>query len=453
MVASADPSWTFQPLFELGRGGVAVVRAERVIDESGHARVLAVKRLLPMVASSDETKTMFLDEARLASLVDHPNVVRIFAHGQQDEPFIAMELVLGETLASLVGRAAARGQAPLEPHLALHICAEVCDALQAAHELRHPDTGAPLDLVHRDVSPQNVLIGFDGDVRLTDFGIAKALGYGARTRTGDVKGKVPYMSPEQAVGDPVDRRSDTFALGAVLFECLSGRRMLGEGNEIDMLRKLAMESFPDLREAWGDAPEAARELFTRLVHREPAQRIATAAEVAERLRAIAGDRDRDAFRRALSARVEDLAKGRREALETQLHTGQQEARRQEPYLEEIEAFQDRPSMLFRERRRARAMLLLGLAFLVGAVAFVVAFSRSARVAPAASSSLPPIVLSTSPAIVAEPVLDAAPPASSAPAAVPSPPSATAPPRATRLPKERDDKPPLRHDDGLDETPF
>ncbi|PKN46665.1 MAG: hypothetical protein CVU63_07300 [Deltaproteobacteria bacterium HGW-Deltaproteobacteria-20] len=449
MVASADPSWTFQPLFELGRGGVAVVRAERVIDEGGQARVLAVKRLLPMVASSDEAKTMFLDEARLASLVDHPNVVRIFAHGQQDEPFIAMELVLGETLASLIGRAAARQQPPFEPHLALHVCAEVCDALHAAHELRHPDTGAPLELVHRDVSPQNVLIGFDGDVRLTDFGIAKALGYGARTRTGDVKGKVPYMSPEQAVGDPVDRRSDMFALGAVLFECLSGRRMLGEGNEIDMLRKLAMESFPDLREAWGDAPEQARELFARLVHRDPAARPATASEVAEGLRAIAEDRDCDGFRRSLSARVEDLARGRREALESQLHLGQQEARRQEPYLEEIEAFQDRPSMLFRERRRARAMLLLGLAFLVGAVAFVVAFSRSSRVAPSLPSGsavvlLPPVASTSS-----EARPDAAPPP-----LVSSPPSATAPPpRATRPPKERDDKPPRQHDDGLDETPF
>jgi serine/threonine-protein kinase len=414
--------------------------------------VLAVKRLLPMVASSDEAKTMFLDEARLASLVDHPNVVRIFAHGQQDEPFIAMELVLGETLASLVQRAATRQQPPLEPHLALHVCAEVCDALHAAHELRHPDTGAPLELVHRDVSPQNVLIGFDGDVRLTDFGIAKALGYGARTRTGDIKGKVPYMSPEQAIGDPVDRRSDLFALGAVLFECLSGRRMLGEGNEIDMLRKLAMERFPDLREAWGDAPDQARELFARLVDREPARRLATASQVAEGLRAIAEDRDREKFRRALSARIEDLARGRREALESKLHLGQQEARRQEPYLEEIEAFQDRPSMLFRERRRARAMLLLGLAFLVGAVAFVVAFSRSSRVAPALPSGspavvlLPPVPSSTS----SQPSPDAAPP----PIATSPPPTATVSlPRATRPPKEPGDKPPLRHDDGLDETPF
>ena len=126
MVARPNPSWTFQPLFELGRGGVAVVRAERAIDEHGHARVLAVKRLLPMVAESVQTRTMFLDEAELAALVEHPNVVRIFAHGQQDEPFIAMELVLGETLASLVSRASGRNERPLDPQLALHVCAEVC---------------------------------------------------------------------------------------------------------------------------------------------------------------------------------------------------------------------------------------------------------------------------------------------------------------------------------------
>lgn len=372
----SDNTRSFQPLFELGRGGVAVVRAERMVDERGHARIVAVKRLLPMVAESRETRRMFLDEARLAAMLEHPNIVRIEDFGETDEPYIAMEMVLGETLASLVSRAHSKNIDPLTPELALHVAAQVCDALHAAHELKHPDTGAPLHLVHRDVSPQNVLVGYDGTVKLTDFGIAKAMGYGARTRTGDIKGKVPYMSPEQALGEDVDRRSDLFALGAVLFESLCGRRALGEGNEIDMLRRLATEAPPSLERAWPTAPPKARELFACLMRRDPRERPATAQDVSRALRELLKEMHVSPTQGALASRIAMLAPGKLDALNERLREANVEAQRQEPYLDEIEAFVDRPSALFRERRRARAMLGVGIASLLAAVGFGIAFATT-----------------------------------------------------------------------------
>ncbi len=453
MTASPTHEWKFQPLFELGRGGVAVVRAERVIDENGRTSIVAVKRLLPLVAESSETRAMFLAEARLAALIDHPNVVKILAAGEQHEPFIAMELVLGENLASIIARARERGEVPLDPMLALSVGAMLCDALHAAHEVVDPESGAPIQLVHRDVSPQNVLVGFDGTVKLSDFGIAKALGYGARTRTGDVKGKVPYMSPEQALGDTIDRRSDIFALGSLLYECISGRRMLGDGHEIDMLRKLATEPMPSLSEVWPAAPRGAVTLFARMVARDPAERPSTAAEVAAEIRHILGStQGPDATRKAVAQRMSWLFPQGRETALGRLSEAEREAERQQPYLRDMETFADRPSVLFRERRRARAMLALGLAFLVAAVIFTVAVVRMNR------TPAPPRVITVRESISAPSAVSLAPPAESVippeTSARPSPPAAVR--TATTSPKERRPppapSPPPTHD-GLDEHPF
>jgi serine/threonine protein kinase len=453
MAASPTHEWKFQPLFELGRGGVAVVRAERVIDENGRPSIVAVKRLLPLVAESSETRAMFLAEARLAALIDHPNVVKILAAGEQQEPFIAMDLVLGENLAGIIAHARERGEPPLDPTLALSVGAMLCDALHAAHEVVDPESGAPIQLVHRDVSPQNVLVGFDGTVKLSDFGIAKALGYGARTRTGDVKGKVPYMSPEQALGDPVDRRSDIFALGSVLYECISGRRMLGDGHEIDMLRKLATEPMPSIMDVWPAAPGRAVRLFASMVARDPSDRPSTAAEVAAEIRRILGAaHDPEATRKALAQRMSWLFPQGRETALARLSESEREAERQQPYLRDMETFADRPSVLFRERRRARAMLALGLAFLAAAVIFTVAVVRMNR------TPAPPQVITVREPISAPSAVSLAPPAESATppgtSARPSPPAVVR--TAATSPKDRRPppapSPPPTHD-GLDEHPF
>jgi serine/threonine-protein kinase len=387
MDASKKREVRFDALFEIGRGGVALVRAERMTHEDGTSRVVAVKRLLPLVAGDPKTRDMFLDEARLAAMIRHPNVVQIVDWGQDDEAYIAMELVRGEPLSSLVPIARQLGERPLEPPLAAYVVAQVCEALHAAHELRDGETGETLGLVHRDVSPQNILLGYDGVARLTDFGIAKALGFGSRTRTGEVKGKLAYMSPEQAMCDPLDRRSDLFAVGAVLFECLSGRRMLGEGGDVDLLRRLSTEDAPPLTEAWAEAPPSLCALHARLVARDPSARPRDAWQVAQALHAHALATATRPPQELLAARMARMFPRRAEQLEERISLTEREVRKALPYLADIEDYVDRPSRLYHERRRARNMLAVGLGMLGLAVAFVAAaaLTRSRSSAPSGAA--------------------------------------------------------------------
>ena len=247
-----------------------------------YERVVALKRLLPDAARDSRRVEMFLREAKLAAMLDHPNIVRAYDYGEVDgELFLAMEYVEGQAL-SRVLKALAEANAELGASLTAHVLAEVCDGLHAAHELRD-EAGKELNLVHRDVSPQNVMVGCDGHVRLLDFGVAK-IEAESSTKTGEVKGKTAYMSPEQAMGDAIDRRSDLFGVGAVLFECLTLRRMWGDGTDMDVIRKLALEKPPRLEEAAPSAPPALCALYTRLVARDAKDRPATAHDVAVELR-------------------------------------------------------------------------------------------------------------------------------------------------------------------------
>ena len=264
----------YRSLFVIGRGGMGAVEAA---VESGRDRVVALKRLLPEAARDARRAEMFLREAKVARLLEHPNVVRAFDYGEVDgELYLAMEYVEGQSLA-VVLRAL---DAPLPPAVTAHLLAEVCEGLHAAHEL-HGEDGEALQLVHRDVSPQNIMVGYDGRVRLLDFGVAKIEAESV-TKTGEVKGKTAYMSPEQAMGDEIDRRSDLFGVGAVLFECMTLKRMWGAGTDMDVIRKLALEEPPEL-----EAPAPMRALYKRLVARDAKGRPATALAVAEELRTMA----------------------------------------------------------------------------------------------------------------------------------------------------------------------
>lgn len=275
----------YRSLFVLGRGGMGAVEAaleNGPTESGGERRVVALKRLLPEAARDKRRVDMFLREARLATMLRHPNVAFAYDYGDAGgELYLAMEYIEGQPLSRLLGALADKGKT-LDAGLVAHVVAEVCEGLHAAHELRDDD-GEALNVVHRDVSPQNVMVGYDGHVRLLDFGVAKIEAESV-TKTGEVKGKSAYMSPEQAMGDPLDRRSDLFGVGAMLFECLTNRRMWGDGTDMEVIRKLALESPPSLAEAAPEAPPELSALYTKLVARNASDRPSSAREVAQALR-------------------------------------------------------------------------------------------------------------------------------------------------------------------------
>jgi len=267
----------YRPLFELASGGMGVVYvAER--REGRFRRLYAMKRLRP--GADDESRRMFLEEARVAGMLRHPNVVPVTDYGSDAEgPFLIMDLVEGVSLQALL-RASHDTNRHLPMQHVLAIGAAIADGLAAAHELRD-ETGRPLEVVHRDVSPQNVLIGFDGSVRLTDFGIARAATRnGESTQRGVIKGKLAYLSPEQLRFRRPDARSDLFAFGVVLFELATSDRLYaGEDGPTRILE----EPVPNLRLAREDVDRELRDLVSSLLRKDPEKRPQRARDVAAKL--------------------------------------------------------------------------------------------------------------------------------------------------------------------------
>jgi len=221
----------------LAAGGMAEVFVAKRIGPHGFEKRVALKRILPQFAVEPDFVHMFIDEARLAARLDHANIVQVFDFGQSDNTFyIAMELVDGSNANQLLRAVAARDEAvPLD--IALHIVIESATGLAHAHALRDDD-GNPLRVVHRDVSPANLLLTRDGHIKLSDFGIARAASYEARTQTGQLRGKLGYMSPEQVLGRDLDGRSDVFTLTTVLAEMLIAEPLFGKGNDLDVLMRI-----------------------------------------------------------------------------------------------------------------------------------------------------------------------------------------------------------------------
>jgi serine/threonine-protein kinase len=224
----------YQLLKKLATGGMAQIYLARQLGPEGFEKFLVVKRILPHLAENDEFITMFLDEARIAARLNHPNVVQIFDLGAQDDSFfIAMEFIHGEDVRRVWKHADKVGR-PIPLPLICRIIIDACAGLDYAHK-KLDQTGRALNIVHRDISPQNILVSFEGGVKIVDFGIAKAADQATVTKSGVLKGKYSYMSPEQAAGQPIDCRTDIFALGVVLYELLTGTRLFKRATDIQTL--------------------------------------------------------------------------------------------------------------------------------------------------------------------------------------------------------------------------
>ncbi|MBX3214105.1 MAG: serine/threonine protein kinase [Labilithrix sp.] len=264
---------------ELASGGMATVHFGRLSGPVGFSRTVAIKRLHPHYAKDPEFVTMFLDEARLCGRIRHPNVVpTLDVVTTQGEIFIVMEYVAGEALSKLM-KAAASKNVLMPPRVAATIMSSVLHGLHAAHQTKD-EHGRELGIVHRDVSPQNILVGGDGTARVLDFGVAKAAGRMQTTRDGQLKGKIAYMPPEQLSGAPVNRQVDIYAASVVLWEALTGRRLFDGETEAIVLAR-AIEGCIDPPSTHNAFLEPAIDaVVLRGLARDPEMRFGTAREMA-----------------------------------------------------------------------------------------------------------------------------------------------------------------------------
>ncbi len=267
---------------QFASGGMATVHLGRLLGPVGFSRHVAIKQLHANYAADPEFASMFVDEARLAGRIRHPNVVQALdVVTSQGELFVVLDYVHGESLARLTAATTARGET-VAPAIAGAILFGVLEGLHAAHEARD-EQGRPLDLVHRDVSPQNVLVGSDGVARVLDFGVAKARGRLQITRPGEVKGKLGYMAPEQLKG-AATRQTDIFAAAVVLWEALAGKRIFAGESEAETLAKMIAVDVVSPRIHAPAVPPALEEVVMKGLARDPASRFATAREMALALR-------------------------------------------------------------------------------------------------------------------------------------------------------------------------
>jgi serine/threonine-protein kinase len=276
---------------ELGSGGMASVYLARVHGTGGFEKLVALKLVHRHLASDDQFIDMFLDEARIAARISHPNVCGVFDFGETDGVyFIAMEYLLGVPLSDVIRSAARRddpGAGQDAVALTCHLLGQACEGLHAAHEAKGPD-GEPLNVVHRDVSPHNLFVTFDGHVKVVDFGIASAENQLHETATGHVKGKFAYMAPEQLQGKAVDRRADIWSVGVVAWEMLTRRRLFRRRTTMETLFATTSDEVVAPSSIDPRIPPEVDQVVLRALERNRSRRFSTAREMGRELRRIAG---------------------------------------------------------------------------------------------------------------------------------------------------------------------
>ncbi len=267
---------------KLAAGGMAEVFLAKQSGPEGFEKICVVKRMLPHLTQEETFVSMFLDEARLAARLSHPNIAQIFDFGHADESyFLAMEYVPGTNLHDVIEDHAMRHM-KLPVDVVVRIVALAATGLDFAHHATD-DKGSPLNIIHRDISPHNIMLSKNGDVKLIDFGIAKASVGLHSTKVGTLKGKYAYMSPEQIRGFVIDKRTDIYAMGLVLYELLSGRPAIQGENESALMAAAAKRDFPAIESLRNDVPAKVRKVLERALSMNVADRYETAAQMADDL--------------------------------------------------------------------------------------------------------------------------------------------------------------------------
>jgi serine/threonine-protein kinase len=271
------PYGRYQLLGRIAVGGMAEIFLAREPSTAGGSRTIVIKRILNHVAGDSRFVQMFLDEARLALQLRHPNICHIYEFGEvMQSYFIAMEWIDGVPLGRLIKRVRETHAQALPPTIAARLIGQTAEALEYAHRALD-ENGRPMGIVHRDVSPQNIMVSFQGSVKLLDFGIAKAETHATKTSAGQVKGKFAYMSPQQCVGDVVDGRADVFALGVCLYEALTARNLYRRKTEYETMRAIIEGPVPSVLAVNPDLPPEMEDIVQRALAKEPDDRFQSAA--------------------------------------------------------------------------------------------------------------------------------------------------------------------------------
>ncbi len=302
----------YQIVRGLAVGGMAELYLARTTGMKGFRRLVALKRILPTYAASPEFTSMFVDEARLVARLEHPNIAQVFDIGHDDAGlFFTMEYVHGPDVRKIL-QAAQQREEPVPLAHAIAIVSAAARALHAAHTKRGRD-GRPLGIVHRDVSPSNILVSFDGIVKMIDFGVAKARLRKTKTRDGTIKGKVSYMSPEQGRGDVLDSRSDIFSLGTLLWELSTTRKLYFGNSDFAILRQIVHKNAPRPSEVVPDYPAELEAIVMRALSRNIGRRYQSASDLADDLDELAKNHGYASSPSELGSYVTDLFPGEQAA--------------------------------------------------------------------------------------------------------------------------------------------
>jgi eukaryotic-like serine/threonine-protein kinase len=434
----------------IASGGMASVHFGRMVGPGGFARTVVIKRLHTHLVQDVEFATMFLDEARLAARIRHPNVVStIDVASLEGELLLVMDYVRGESLSRLLADFRARHEVIPGPMLS-SIILGVLYGLEAAHEAK-TEQGEPLGIVHRDVSPHNVMVGADGLARVADFGVAKAASRSHSTRDGKIKGKLAYMSPEQIQRLTVDRRADVYAVGVILWEAVAGRKLFMTDDAMAVMHAVLHEPIPLLSAVAPGTPAALERIVAKALSRLPEDRFASALEMAEALETASPPALQRQVGAWLLATAKDAIAGRDRILSAIEASTPSDANAAPPVPEHLVRLSEQPTQtnlppaegpsmvtglsvateIEPRRRMPGRAVIAAFALVSGAVVAAFAFSRSPRAAPDAPSAIAPPAAQPSPQDTASNAPSVASPSVGSSQIASAPSASTVAPAATR----------------------